>query len=260
MEPIQKRNRLIGLYLSVLFILLLCVSATPLLIRHGLSLNRRLIVEEETLETVLIITLFGISFLIMRSFMHTLEAYQRTVNQVGKEKSKLVSRLAEAFSYIGTVNVEIHEIESVLCGVPCYPKSKREFKQVVDGLTAKAMTVAAAPWMVVRMIDRHSGHTINEHAVQRPQGGLPSVTMGNRSILDGLRVEGLQTIGTRKQNLDLLTVFILPEAVISEERTVLLTAILNQIEMLFLLHRSGCLRQPFINGCIEKERVHDSDN
>jgi arginine exporter protein ArgO len=119
MEPIQKRNRLIGVYLSVLFILLLCVSATPLLIRHGLSLNRRLIVEEETLETLLIITLFGISFVILRSFMHTLEAYQRVVNQVGKEKSKLVSRLAEAFNYIGTVNVEIHEIESVLCGVGC---------------------------------------------------------------------------------------------------------------------------------------------
>lgn len=260
MEPIQKRNRLIGLYLSVLFILLLCVSATPLLIRHGLTLNRRLIVEEETLETLLIITLFGISFVILRSFMHSLEAYQWVVNQVGKEKSKLVSRLAEAFSYIGTVNVEIHEIESVLCGVGCYPKSKREFKQVIDGLVVKAMTVAAAPWMVVRMIDRQSGHTVNEQAVQRPQGGLPSVTMGNRSILDGLRVEGLQTIGTHKQDLDLLTVFILPESVISEERTVLLTAILNQIEMLFLLHRSGCLRQPFKNDNIEKEFGHDSDH
>ncbi|MCB2147326.1 MAG: hypothetical protein KQI81_12695 [Deltaproteobacteria bacterium] len=260
MELIRKRNRLIGLYLSVLLVLLLCVSATPLLVRHGLSFNRRLIIEEETLETVLIITLFGISFLILRSFLHTLEAYQRAVNQVGKEKSRLVSRLAEAFSYIGKVNIEIHEIESVLCGVACYPKSKREFRQVVDGLTAKAMTVAAAPWLVVRMIDRHSGHTVNEHAVQRPQADLPSVTMGNRSILDGHRVEGLQTIGMRKQNLDLLTVFILPEAVISEERTVLLTAILNQIEMLFLLHRSGCLRQPFKNDDIEKEPGHDSDH
>ena len=138
------------------------------MIRHGLSLNRRLIVEEETLETVLIITLFGISFLILRSFMHTLKAYQRVVNQVGKEKSKLVSRLAEAFSYIGTVNVELHEIESVLGGMPYYPKSKREFRRVVDGLIAKAMTVAAAPWLVVRMIDRHSGHTVNEHAVSAP--------------------------------------------------------------------------------------------
>jgi hypothetical protein len=253
MQTIQKRNVLIGFYVSVLFFLLLCVSVTPLMIRHGISLTHDMVIEEETFETALIVGLFGISFFILKSFMRTLKAYQQMVNHAGEEKSRLVSRLAEAFNYIGTVNVEMQEVESVLCGVACYPRSKREFKELVERMAAKAMTVAAVPWLVVRTIDRHNGQTINEHAVQRPNGGLPSVTMGNRAILDGHRVDGVQTIGSRQCNLDLTTVFILPATEMTEERTVLLMAILNQIEMLFMLYRVGCLRPTFAADTTNKD-------
>jgi hypothetical protein len=61
--------------------------------------------------------------------------------------------------------------------------------------------------------------------------------LGNRTIFDGHRVDGLQTIGSRQRHHDLMTVFILPETGMIEERTVLLMAILNQIEMLFMLYR-----------------------
>lgn len=260
METIRNRNCLIGLYITVLFLLLLSVSATPLLIRHGISLTHRFFIEEGTLETALIVTLFGISFMILKGFMNALKAYQRIVDRTGKEKSELISTLAEAFSYIGTVNVEIQEIESVLCGLTHYPKSKREFRQHIEGLAAKAMTVAAVPWIVVRMIERHSGHTVHEHAVQRPHGGLPPVTMGNRAILDGVPVTGLQTVGTRQRNLDLLTVFIMPKAVISKEETFLLTAILNQIEMLFIIYSAGCIKPMLASKNTAKETGHDSDH
>ena len=55
-------------------------------------------------------------------------------------------------------------------------------------------------------------------------------------------IGGLQTIGPRQQNLDLLTVMIFPAASISKEKHILLTAILNQIEMLFILYRAGCIK------------------
>ena len=256
MEPIWKQNYIVGFYFSILLVLLLCVSTTPLLIRHGISITDHFIIEEEYVETALILALFGISFLILISFMNRLKSYQQAVNRAVHDKSKLVSRLTEAFRYIGRVNVEIQEIESALCGVAFYPQNKKEFRRLVNELASRAMTIAAVPWLVVRMIERHSGHTISEHAVRRPQSSLPSITMGNRALVEGRQVDGLRTIGPRQHNLDLLTVFILPEAVISEERTVLLTAILNQIEMLFLLYRSGCLRQPFKNENIEKELDH----
>jgi len=242
METIWKRQYIIGLYFSILLILLLCVSSTPLLIRNGISISDHFIIEEDMLETALILFLFGISFMVFMRFTNRLKAYQQKTKQAVQDKSKLVSRLTAAFRYIGRLNVEIQEIESALCGVAFYPQNKKEFRRLVDGLASRAMTIAAVPWLVVRMIERHSGHTISEHAVRRPQSILPSITMGNRALIDGRRVEGLQTIGPRQHNLDLLTVFILPASAISKEETVLLTAILNQIEMLFLLHRAGCIK------------------
>jgi hypothetical protein len=259
MKTIRKQKYLIGVYIALLLLLLLSISAAPLLIRHEVALTDRFIIEEGTLETMLIVALFGISFMLVKGFMKTLNAYQQIEARAGVEKSRMGSMLADAFRYIGTVNVELQEIESVLCGVTRYPESKREFRQTVDELSAKAMTIASVPWIGVRMIDRHSGQTINEHSAQRPQVERPSATMGNRAILDGLTVKGLQTVSTCQRNLDFLTVFILPRTTISKEETVLLTAILNQIEMLFILYRTGGIKQMLpADRNTAKEIRHDS--
>jgi len=260
MESVRKLKILAGVYLSVLLVLLLCVCMTPLVIQHGIStgLPHKLIIEEETLETLLIVTLFGISFLLLRGFMRTLKTYRLAADQVAEENATLLSRLAEAFTYIGTVNVEIHEIQSVLCGIDGYPQSKKEFKRCLDRLTVKAMAIAGTPWIAIRVIDRGCGRTIKEHAVERQKGALPLVTMGNRDILDGRRVEGFETIRSRQKNLDLLTVCILPNRPLSEAERVLLTAILKQVEMLLLLDHAGCITHSARHAAIEKEVRHDS--
>jgi hypothetical protein len=259
MESVWKPNYLIGLYFSIMLVLLLCVSTTPLLIRHGIAITDRFLIEEEVLETIMILVLFGISFLVLIRMINRLNSFRQTAERAVYEKSRLISRLAEAFRYIGRVNVEIQEIESALCGVAFYPQSKKEFRALVDKLASKAMTIAAAPWLVVRMIDSDSGQTFNEHAVQHPGTAPPSVTMGNRAILDGARIDGLQTIGPRQQNLDLLTVMIFPAATISKEKNILLAAILNQIEMLFILYRAGCIKPKHSGRKSIKKIVHDTE-
>ena len=251
METVQKLKYLIVSYLTVLIFLLLCVAATPLVIRHGMAIARKFIIEEETLETVLIAILFAVSYLIWTGFRHALKAYMRLAVRAGEEKSRLISRLAEAFSYIGCVNVEIQEIQSMLCGPDYYPQTKRELKQLLEQLAAKAMAVAGSPWIVVRMISRCSGRTIKEFAMERRSGLLPSATLGNRAILEGRPVDGLIAMGVRQKNLDQLTVCILPEIPISDEQTILITAILNQIEMFILLYRKGSVRQEILQEQIE---------
>lgn len=238
MKTVQKVKCLIGLYLGVFVFLLLLVIAMPLMIQHGLSVTQKFIIEEEILETSLIIILFAISYLILRRFKHTLKAHERAVDMAGEEKSRLVSRLADAFNYIGTVNVELQEVQSILCGVERYPQTKREFKRFIEHLAAKAMTVAGTQWIVIRMISRCNGQTVKEYAIVRRKEVLPSAIMGNREILENHHVEGLRTISTRQKNLDLLTVCILPIIQLSEEKIILITAITNQIEMLFMLYRA----------------------
>jgi hypothetical protein len=258
MNTFQKIKFLIVLYLGALVFLLLSVIAMPLVIHHGLSVPREFIIEEEILETSLIAILFGISYFILKGFKHTLKAYERAVNRDGETKSRLMSRLAEAFSYIGTVNVELQEIRSILCGVECYPQTKREFKLFIDHLAAKAMTIAGTPWVVIRMISRCNGQTVKEYASVRPEGALPSATIGNREILEGRHVEGLTKVNSCQKNLDLLTVCILPKTQLSEEENILITAIINQIEMFFMLYRAGFLHQQAFNDHTQKKICHDT--
>lgn len=59
--------------------------------------------------------------------------------------------------------------------------------------------------------------------------------------------------------VDPVTVLILPAAVISKETRILLTAIRNQIEMLFILTRAGCIK-PMSDENAFKEVGHVSDH
>ena len=260
MKTVQKLKFLIGFYLGVLVFLLLSVIVIPLIIQHGLSVTRGFIIEEEILETILIFILFSISVLILRGFKKTLIAHEREVNRVGGEKSRLVSRLAEAINYIGVVNVELQEIQSILCGVKRYPQTKREFKQFIDHLAAKAMTIAGTPWIVIRMINRYNGRMVKEYAVERQKGTLPSSTMGNQEILENCHVEGLIAISTRQKNLDLLTVCILPTTQLSEEEKILITATINQVEMFFILYRAGFLHKQSLNCSITTTRSSEASS
>jgi hypothetical protein len=247
MESIRKYKKFVAFYLSALFLLLLCVIATPMLIQHNLSVTREFIIEEEVLETALIITLFGVSWLILRAFKRSLISYRQAVSQAGAEKSKLVARLSEAFSYIGTVNVEIQEIQSILCRIDHYPQTRRELKQIVHWLAAKAMSITGTPWIVFRIIARSKCRTVYEYSLEHPKETRPTVTMGNRAILDGQHVQGVKIIGSYPTNLDLLTACFFPSTNLTQEDVVLITAIVHQVEMLFLLHHSHGLDQLSIN-------------
>lgn len=243
MNTARKFRFLVVFYLGALISLLLTVITMPLVIQHGLFVTQAFIIEEEVLESSLIIVLFGISYLCLRGFKGALSAHKFAVDQAVEEKSKLVSRLSEAFSYIGNVNVELQEIQSILCGLERYPQTKREFKQLIQQLAAKAMTVAGTPWAVIRMISRCNGRTVNEYASVRANGVLPAATMGNREILENRHVQGFRKIGSRQKNLDFLTVCLLPTVQLSEEEIILIIAITNQIEMFFILYRGGFLNQ-----------------
>ena len=247
MKTVQKLRILIAFYLGGVVFLLLSVVFVPLLVQHGLSVTQKFIIEEEIFETSLIVILFGIFFFILRGFKHILKDYELAVERAGGEKSGLISRLTEAFSYIGSVNVELQEIQSILCGVTQYPQTNKASRRFIDHLATKAMTIAGTQWVAIRMISRSEGRTVKEYTIVRPQGRLPSAVMGNREIIEDRHVKGLKTIRSSQKNLDFLTVCIMPTTQLSKEQNILITAITNQIEMHYMLFHSGFLHQHFFN-------------
>lgn len=254
-------NRLkifIGFYLAALVILLLCAALTPLAISHGIAITPEFILEEDIAESVLIVFLFAVSFFVFRAFQHALNVYAQTVEDARKEKTSMMSRLSEAFTYIGSVNSEIQELHSIFCNINQYPKSKKEFKQLINHLAAKAASIAKTPWSVIRIIDRASGRTVKEHTFEFRKGTLPSATVGNRTILEGHQLGGFQTIRSYQKNTDLLTVCILPAGMLSKQDTALIAAIANQVEMYFMLYQTTTLHPKPLNFYKSEEGCYES--
>ena len=259
METVQRLKFIVGVYFVVLGILLLAVVAMPVMVKGGITIAHKVIIEEEILEASLILALILVSYFILKGFKRALDAYQRAVEKAGQEKSRLISNLAEAFHYIGTVNVEFQSVQNVLCGVEQYPQTRKELKLLLTRLAYHAMEVAKTSWAVMRIIERSSGRTISEFSAGRHGQDLPPLTIGNRAILDGDRTEGYKTVGSRQRNLDLHTVCILPDTPLSEEQRVLAKAIVNQVEMLFIFGCPDCTHETIAFICENNERkaYHD---
>ena len=242
MGNLRRFKLLAGVYLGLLLGLLVCVSLTPLMIRSGISGPNELIIEEDVLETLLILLLFGISCLLLRGFLHTIKMYREAADRTSEENATLLMRLADAFKYIGTVNVEIQAIESVLGGIEVYPQSRKEYQRCFERLAAKAMAIAGTPWIVIRIIDCEDGRTVKECSVERLKGVRPPTTVGNRAILENRNAEGFSTVCLPSKKPALLTACILPLGPPSDAERFLLSALLHQVEMLFRLYRADLAR------------------
>lgn len=239
MKHIKKINIVIALYSATLALLLLSVLAAPLSIQWGWAVTENFIVGEEIIETILIAVLLGIFFFTLGRFKRALNIYHQKYSHEHEEKSKLFSRLTDASQYIGKVNVELQEINSIIENIDHYPKTKNEIRKTTDYLAKKAMTIARAPWIMIRVIDGRQNRIIKEHKAVRAGYSLPAVTMGTREIIQGNRVPGFVKIVNHKANVDLMTVCIMPEIECSDEERILIKLILDQIETYFLLYYSN---------------------
>ncbi len=239
MKTIQRIKMFIVLYILALIALAIIVITLPILIQQGLPVTERFVIEEEILEASLIAVLLWVSYCILSGFIRELNRYAHELEKTSEERSRLLSRLSDSFSYIGVVNVELQTIQAIFCGLDRYPQTKKEFKRLINDLVAKVMIVAGTPWAVIRLISRDSGRTIAEYSSVRAKESLPSVIIGNREILEDPHVEEVQEIHSSPKNLDLITVCLVPATRLSKEAAILVTAITNQVELFFILHRAG---------------------
>ena len=248
-----KIKKLLLLYFFALAILLLFLLATPLLIQRGLTITQRFFIEEAMVESILIFILLSVSFIIFRRFTGLLNVYQCMADQSGAEKTTMVSRLSEAFNYIGTVNVEIRKIHNILNSIETYPRTKKEFKAFLKWMSVKIMDFTGSPWVVIRLIDKHCGRTITEHIEMDQERGQLPFNISNRAVKEERPVKDFRTIRSCPHKQTLLTVCILSTMALSEDTLVLTTILLNQIQMIYLLTASDEVRENLLT--VEDEKI-----
>ena len=116
------------LYLVIYLILFSFIIYTPTLINGPVHLTEKVIIEEETIEGGLLAVLFFLSILIINLYKREVYRHKELIQEINNDKKKVEERLIDADQYIGMINAQIQEINSVFNNIDKYPETKAELK------------------------------------------------------------------------------------------------------------------------------------
>ena len=139
-KQIQGKFRLIeGIYITILVILYALIICHPYIITKDALLKNNILIEEEFVEGFLITVLLVIGYFVSIRYRKALDKYRSHIKELSVKKADVESRLSDAFKYIGAVNVQVEEIQSLFSSLKKYPKDKKDFKNSFRFLAEKAL-------------------------------------------------------------------------------------------------------------------------
>ena len=222
-------------YMLMIVLLLATVVCTPLLIRHHFMLIKRYVIQEDAVEAMLIGMLLSIAYLLSNFYKKELNKYRQETQKLSLDNCDLSNKLIDAFKYIGGVNVQIHEIRSIFCGLDRYPLTDNEFSNELVFFARKVLGIVNADWVVIRIIRQKNIRTLKEHFESRKYRDVSTKGISNKAIVSNLAIEGYGTIVTHRENSAVMVACVFPKKCLEEEERILVEAINNQIEMRYLI-------------------------
>lgn len=190
----------------------------------------------------------------IRFLNHLNEKYRQNTRRLSQDKSDLSNKFTDAFKYIGGVNVQIQEIRSIFCELKRYPTSENEFRKELILFARKVLGIVNADWVVIRIIRQTNLKTIKEHLESRRNANFFIKGISNKAIVVNQAIDGYSIVASRTDNSMIMTVCVLPKKSLDYEEKILVEAITNQIEMLYLifvcrqLHESCLNPKPITTG------------
>jgi hypothetical protein len=226
------------LYLITFFILFLFIVYTPTLIKGPVNLTSKLILEEETIEGVLLCILFITSILILNLYKNEARKQKQVIELVGNEKKIVEARLYDSEQYIGILNVQIQEIKSIFNSIDKYPETKEDLKRAFSFFGDRIIGIVNSDWVLFRIIDTTSQKTISEHFSTRKgySNGYPHVS--NKMVIDKQPISQFEYVISNPKNLNVLVFCIIPVERINNDQRVFIQAIINEVTKLFVILNS----------------------
>ncbi len=230
-------------YNVLLVLVFLVIIITPSLINDQVSLTRNLIIREEYAESFLIIILLALAYLVFYFYTKEHQKNLKRLALINKDNKELESRLNDAFKYIGAVNVQIQEIRDIFTKLKKYPEDKKEFREILNFLAQKALGIVNADWVMFRIINVGNSQILREHVEARGKAVLLKSQIEVRDLLDNRPINNCSVISTESKELNFRVFCIFPSAKLSDNQVVLIKAIVNQLEMLFLIFNSAYIKK-----------------
>jgi hypothetical protein len=234
LNPMNSKVKLLErTYLWILVAILLLIVFTPFIIRSGFSL-----VQEEIAEVVAIALLFTVGYVVLLAYRKEVKDNRNNLTRLKQDKGLLESRLSEAFRYIGTLNIQIEEIKSAFSEIQKFPENKKDFQNILQFLAERTLSMVNAEWVILRIIGTEDLDTLSESSETRGNDLLLKHKISNRALASNGKFEGLTVVGSAQENFRIKTFCILPKEKLSNEGKIFIRAIVNQLEMLFVIFTS----------------------
>jgi hypothetical protein len=222
------------IYLLSLLCLSLFIVFTPYLIKSGIS-----VFEEETVEVTTILFLFGVGYVVLILYRKEVAKNRQELVRSQQEKRNLEQQLAEAFKYIGSINVQVGQIKAVFADMDKFPESRKDFKYILHFLADRVLGTVNVDWVLFRIIDTQAMDTLSEHCQTRGEAVLLKHKIGNRDLICSKNLSELTIIASVQGNFNIETLCIMPKTNISQEQNIFVRAVVNQLEMLFVIFTSS---------------------
>jgi len=232
----MKRNiKLLELAcLAIMGAVLGLIIFTPYIVRSGFTF-----MEEQLTEAVFITLLFAAGSAVFWFYRKESRVNRNRLSQLQQEKGTLESRLTDAFAYIGSVNIQIHEIKSIFSEMGDFPETKKDFAHILRFLAERVLGMVNCDWVVLRIIDVKSLKTLRSHSQTRGNIIALKHKISNKDLAAGKPSNEFTAVRSGQNNFRITTFCILSPTKLSSDDNVFLKAVVNQLEMLFLIFTSN---------------------
>jgi len=137
------------------------------------------------------------------------------------------------------VNVQIQEIRSIFNGLKKYPESKNDFKNILKYFAEKVLSIIAVDWVLFKIIDIDNIKTLGEYN-QRREGAVSSISkIGNNDLINKTNLESYNILCSDQGDLNIKIYCVIPKVELAKQTEIFIKAVLNQLEMLFIIFSSS---------------------
>ena len=246
MKQFKWKFRLIeGIYITILVFLYALIICTPYIVANNALLKNNILIEAEYIEGFLITVLLVITYFVSIRYRKELDNYRSHIKELSVKKADVESRLSDAFNYIGAVNVQVEEIQSLFSSFKKYPKDKKDFKNSFHFLAEKVLCVVNVDWVIFRIISIDSLRTVREYSEMRGKAVLLKHNISNKSIITTETIDGCNIVSSEQSNLTIKLFCIIPSEALTTTQKNLIKTIVNALEMLFIVFTSQYHRKSY---------------
>jgi len=191
----------------------------------------------ENAEFIVLILLLSLGFFANHFYKNESKKYEQQIATLKAGREKIEERLENAFKYIGSLNVQIEELESIFTTIKKYPETKNEIKKILTYFTEKILSIVNAEWALFRVVDVEEIRTLTEVYISRNKNQLFTETISNINLINNVSIEKLNVVSSTDQTFRINTYCIFPAAV-NKKQKIMIETIANQAEMLYIIYSS----------------------